>query len=333
MIASHEGAVKATAAARDVVVSGGQDQTVQVFQFTEGSIAQLAIGGGSSNSRFGHENSVESLAVRFDSHAATILSGDWDGRLCVWRLDGAKEDINVKRRKTDIDSTPLRHLTPVAAFKAHAHAVASVCWLDNGSADGGGGLSASAATASWDHSIKTWDIERQDCVVTMNGSKVELILVGSFSFCKSYLSFEPASCAAVCAGEFVHGAFVRNDRHGAPRRCRAALGRTCGAVYCYLGSTRVGMGRRRCLQQSQFGGDNRPRRLLPLVRRSQRKTTVSSERTPAVPLCGATIRMTAIIIILFFFEKVHTSGPRHEVGARQGSLLGSWKQRDSERRI
>ncbi len=36
-----------------------------------------------------------------------------------------------------------------------------------------------AFTASWDHAVKVWDLERQDCVQTLNGSKVVTSLAAS----------------------------------------------------------------------------------------------------------------------------------------------------------
>jgi ribosome biogenesis protein len=36
-----------------------------------------------------------------------------------------------------------------------------------------------AFTASWDHAVKLWDLERQDCLQTLNGSKVVTSLAAS----------------------------------------------------------------------------------------------------------------------------------------------------------
>jgi len=65
-------------------------------------------------------------------------------------------------------STSLASLTPTTAWKAHAHCVSAAAWMstsggggDSHDTSGGNSVCASAVTASWDHSIKTWDVERQ----------------------------------------------------------------------------------------------------------------------------------------------------------------------------
>lgn len=133
-----------------------------------------------------------------------MLSGDWDGRICLWRCqtsasgadndeatsmqegEGSSDPALKKRRGassirsgsssdtavTSSSSSSLASLTPTSAWKAHAHCVSAAAWMStgddddgsSGSGSGGGssmGVSASAVTASWDHSIKTWDVERQ----------------------------------------------------------------------------------------------------------------------------------------------------------------------------
>jgi ribosome biogenesis protein YTM1 len=144
-------------------------------------------------------NSVESLDVRDDG---SILSGDWDGRLCLWSTNnssgvaGMKDDdanatsgggeslSSLKKRKvggssvggggSSSSSSVVKEFAPVAAFKAHAQCVSGVRWMVDtaDAASTGGGICANAVTSSWDHSLKSWDVERQDCITTINGSKV-----------------------------------------------------------------------------------------------------------------------------------------------------------------
>lgn len=42
-------------------------------------------------------------------------------------------------------------------------------------------LPTAVFTSSWDHSIRVWDLERQDCVQTLSGSKVVTCMAVSSS--------------------------------------------------------------------------------------------------------------------------------------------------------
>eukprot|EP00613_Pedinella_sp_CCMP2098_P053013 CAMPEP_0171890512 /NCGR_PEP_ID=MMETSP0992-20121227/44222_1 /TAXON_ID=483369 /ORGANISM="non described non described, Strain CCMP2098" /LENGTH=473 /DNA_ID=CAMNT_0012517739 /DNA_START=23 /DNA_END=1444 /DNA_ORIENTATION=- len=181
-VGGHQGAVKAIKAGKGgLVVSGGQDQTIRTWRLEtsgdEATLVPVGVGSNGGASRLSHENSVECVDVR---DSGVILSGDWDGRLCVWPTSDEKDDqddegggsslSSAKKRKAAV-SLAVKELVPVAAFKAHAQCVSGVAWMTAGN-DSGGGICANAVTSSWDHSLKSWDIERQDCITTINGSKV-----------------------------------------------------------------------------------------------------------------------------------------------------------------
>lgn len=163
------------------VVTAGKDQVVKVWQVVVGGRGERKGGKEAAvrpvSTLIGHENSVECVAVRGKEQ---VLSGDWGGVLCVWKID--KEDrtpVNVpsstsvhkrKKRKVvegldDEDvSPPIPGIhAPVSLFKAHAQCVSGVKWHPKESL---------AFTSSWDHSVKIWDLEHQNCLQTLNGSKV-----------------------------------------------------------------------------------------------------------------------------------------------------------------
>jgi WD40 repeat protein len=158
------------------------------------------VGEANSASRLSHENSIECVAV--GSEGGVVLSGDWDGRLCVWRPgSGAQvgeESTGLKKRRVGSGAAAsLESLVPSAAFKAHAQCVSGVALTSRGD-----GLAAVAVTASWDHSVKVWDIERQDCVSTINGSKVGL---GSARSTPLQCDLNCQPLHRVLSGEHVHG--------------------------------------------------------------------------------------------------------------------------------
>ena len=195
---SHEGAVKvvttwddATVAGAFFAVTGGHDRTIRAWHAMGGGgggggMTPLAVGEGGTEV---HENAVESLACT----GGKLASGDWDGRLCMWDMAtvcggqgsdqedededggaGAGQQASKKRRVGgggEAADDLLKALSPSAVWKAHAQCLSGLEWLDQDATS-----QNHLVSASWDHSIKTWDVERQDCVATVNGSKVNTCL-------------------------------------------------------------------------------------------------------------------------------------------------------------
>lgn len=159
---AHDGAVKAlrsTVGGRRVV-SGGMDRTVKVWDCNGKSLVPVAVADG-ANGTTTHENSVEALAV---DDSDRILSGDWDGRLCFWKVEAqSARPVEAKRRRVTGDAAAAEgRLALQTAWKAHNQCMSGVEWMGEDH----------ACTASWDHSVKLWDVEREDCVQTVNTSKV-----------------------------------------------------------------------------------------------------------------------------------------------------------------
>lgn len=124
-----------------------------------------------------HTDGIE--AARFNSDGNTLASADWNGNVALWQVPDISEfdtDANVprqskkksKRAKTDLTGTDssnntCRTVTAGVTWKAHSSNVSGVVW---------GSDSKHLITGSWDHSVKTWDAERQDCLLTLNGARV-----------------------------------------------------------------------------------------------------------------------------------------------------------------
>ena len=202
---AHSGPIKAVAAfqaedeeeegASSMVVTAGKDKLVKTWRVStaaaETSKGKKKATGGAAVAAVvvrpvsilvGHENSVECVAVRGKQQ---VLSGDWSGMLCFWKLDQkgetpstpASSTATQKRKKRKMDGgkdgeengsaaapAGASTHTPVSVLKAHSQCVSGVEWHP---AD-----ASRVFTSSWDHSIKAWDLERQDCIQTLNGSKV-----------------------------------------------------------------------------------------------------------------------------------------------------------------
>ena len=138
--------------------------------------------------------------------AGLLLSGDWSGTLFGWDLkllstcgtsnstnnskDAGTASSRKKRRGSIGDGStsealpaiPLNDVKPVITVKAHAQSISGICiplsyaalaaTAAGSSASLSSASSATVFTCSWDHSLKKWDMDRQDCVLSLACSKV-----------------------------------------------------------------------------------------------------------------------------------------------------------------
>lgn len=132
-----------------------------------------------------------------DEPCLHMASGDWDGGVFVWRYhldshsnstgEDSTEDTtgSSKKRKTgnketaasETSSTPssIQQLTPIISIQAHSSKVSGISWGNYEKLQAQGSSSSlpdQLITASWDHSIKVWNVERQDCLLSLNSSRV-----------------------------------------------------------------------------------------------------------------------------------------------------------------
>ena len=139
----------------------------------------------------GHIQSVESLTLLESNGTKVLLSGDWAGNIMGWNVQRAGDedfqdsnhamdvevsaDASNKKRKTAKGSAnssaaaaPLKTLSSIFTFKAHSQSISAMHTLPG---------TSTTFTCSWDHSIKQWDMERQDVVaVFTSGSKISTSL-------------------------------------------------------------------------------------------------------------------------------------------------------------
>lgn len=120
-------------------------------------------------------SSVESL----ETFKNLVVTGDWSGNLFAYdvskldlsHLEALNSEKSTKKRRKNSDETPevfAQVLTGPAIphqFTIHAHSQ-SIAGLEYCL------VMDRLFTASWDHSIKQWDMERQECVHTIVGAKV-----------------------------------------------------------------------------------------------------------------------------------------------------------------
>jgi ribosome biogenesis protein YTM1 len=162
-----------------LIASGSMDQTLYTHLYTPSNskIQSLASFTG------GHFASISSVAWAntTNTDGTWLASGDFDGGLCLWKApislsDNASEKViqnpkKMKRENKSLDPTTIKiqeqNISPIISFKAHTHNLSGIVWSHD-STDSARLL----ITSSWDHSIKSWDMEKQNNITTLNGSKV-----------------------------------------------------------------------------------------------------------------------------------------------------------------
>jgi len=147
-----------------MVASGSMDQTLLTHTYAKGgNLALHAVYSG------GHSSSINSVRLLQSNNNVTMASGDWDGNLCIWKVpmsgdDNEETEHKGKKRKGSSKTVEVREASPTYFFKAHSNNISGICW--------GHDSINTLITSSWDHSIKSWDVETQNNVLTLNGAKV-----------------------------------------------------------------------------------------------------------------------------------------------------------------
>lgn len=154
---------KADNVADQVVATASKDRTLRLWKFgTEESIDQPKKIQSIKILR-GHTGAVQSIAAI--PSGDMVCSGSWDCTVNLWNASASDTDDSVsvkKRKKGGRDAETQSEGEALTTLVGHTQCVSSVVWPQRDT----------IYSASWDHSIRRWDVETGKNTFSMSCGKV-----------------------------------------------------------------------------------------------------------------------------------------------------------------
>lgn len=150
---------KGSSSSNDIcIATGSKDKTLRLWMFDVGESIDKPIRIGAFKILKGHASSVQSISAI--PSGDMVCSGSWDSSIKLWKVasDGDGDFVSVKRRRlrADVDE-PLLEEEATAELVGHTQCVSSVVWPE----------SQTIYSASWDHSIRSWDVQSGKATLNM----------------------------------------------------------------------------------------------------------------------------------------------------------------------
>lgn len=143
-----------------------------------------------ADSDFAPSNAVSSLDFA-SAQSRLLASGNADGMISIWDVHKSPEEasavVEKKKQKTSVGKKTGPSKRDIEAVinleSAHSQLVSGLSWGNHhyqSSDDTAQGNDKHLISGSWDHSIKLWDVEKQNCLLTLNGARVVSCLDTSY---------------------------------------------------------------------------------------------------------------------------------------------------------
>uniref|UniRef100_A0A251LF83 Ribosome biogenesis protein WDR12 homolog n=1 Tax=Manihot esculenta TaxID=3983 RepID=A0A251LF83_MANES len=153
------------------LATASKDQTLRLWKFDteepENSPAKIR----AFKILRGHNASVQSVAA--ETSGSMICSGSWDCTINLWRTDKSDAEgdlVSIKKRKVKNKSEESQlEGEATSTFVGHTQRISSVVWPER----------ETIYSASWDHSIRRWDVETsKDSAKIFCGKALNCLHVG-----------------------------------------------------------------------------------------------------------------------------------------------------------
>ncbi|CAA2957696.1 ribosome biogenesis WDR12 homolog [Olea europaea subsp. europaea] len=156
----------------NLVATASKDRSLRLWKIDAGELAQPK-----KTRAFkilkGHNAAVQSIASQ--PSGEMLCSGSWDCAINLWRANGSDaggDIVSVKRKKSRGDEEPQSEEEAVSTLVGHTQCVSSLVWPQH----------ETIYSASWDHSIRRWDVETgKDSLKMFCGKAINCLDIGGES--------------------------------------------------------------------------------------------------------------------------------------------------------